>query len=516
MMPDNATTSFKGKWQKLNDKRSSVLERARNCAKVTIPALMPPEGADENTTLHTPFQGLGARGINNLAAKLLLTLLPPNTPFFRLQVDDFTLQEMDAADQRADAEKALNKIERAVMGEVEAQAYRVPVFEAIRLLISTGNSLLYLPDDGGMKVYRLDQYVIKRDPMGNVLEILTKEQIHPIALPDEVREVIISELEESQREEPLDLFTYIRREEDAKDKWTVSQQCAGHDIPKSEGTYPLDKSPWIPLRWTSLAGEDYGRGLVEEYLGDILTLEALTKAITEGATIAARVIFLVNPNGTTRLKKLAEAANGSVIEGNAEDVSSLQVEKYNDFRIAFEKSQEIKQRLSQAFLLMESVQRDAERVTAEEIRAMAKELEDSLGGVYSVLSQEFQLPLVNRLMSQMTKKKRLPDFPKDTVKPSIITGLEALGRGNDLNKLMLFMQFLEPIGPEAMQYLNISDMITRGGTALGLDTNGLVKTQEQVQEEQQAAQEAQMAQQALPGMAQEMTKGMVSEGNGNN
>ena len=37
--------------------------------------------------------------------------------------------------------------------------------------------------------------------------------------------------------------------------------------------------------------------------------------------------------------------------------------------------------------------RDAERVTAEEIRMQAQELETSLGGVYSRLAIGFQLPL---------------------------------------------------------------------------------------------------------------------------
>ncbi|WP_416142518.1 portal protein [Escherichia coli] len=45
-----------------------------------------------------------------------------------------------------------------------------------------------------------------------------------------------------------------------------------------------------------------------------------------------------------------------------------------------------------------AVQRTGERVTAEEIRYVASELEDTLGGVYSILSQELQLPLVRVLL----------------------------------------------------------------------------------------------------------------------
>ena len=41
-------------------------------------------------------------------------------------------------------------------------------------------------------------------------------------------------------------------------------------------------------------GEDYGRGRVEEFLGDLQSLESLTQAITEGSAAAAKVVFLVS------------------------------------------------------------------------------------------------------------------------------------------------------------------------------------------------------------------------------
>ena len=67
----------------------------------------------------------------------------------------------------------------------------------------------------------------------------------------------------------------------------------------------------------------------------------------------------------------------------------------------------IQDRLSQAFLLNSSVQRNAERVTAEEIKFVASELESTLGGIYGVLTQEFQQPLLKLIMNKMKKLKKL-------------------------------------------------------------------------------------------------------------
>ena len=128
---------------------------------------------------------------------------------------------------------------------------------------------------------------------------------------------------------------------------------------------------------------------------------------------------------------------------------------------------------------------------------MAQELEDVLGGVYSILSQEFQLPLVNRVMAKMQKKRRLPKIPKKLVKPTIVTGLEALGRGHDLNKLDTFVSgAVQLLGPEFPTYVNMSDYLKRRATSIGIDDEGLVRSQEEIEMQRQQQQQQAMMQQA--------------------
>ena len=468
------------RYQALSTYRSSVLSRGRDAAKLTIPSLLPPDGHSEQSKLTTPYQGIGARGVNNLASKLLLALLPPNSPFFRYVIDDFTLLKITKRPgMRGEVEKALGSIERAIMTEIETGAVRVSAFEALKQLIVAGNVLLYLPPEGGMRVFRLDRYVVKRDPMGNVLEIVVKEDVSPAVLPDAIKGIISKEMTGDQKTIPL--YTHIVRK---AGNWQIRQEVSGTTVPSSRGTYPLDKNPWIVLRFSKIDGEDYGRGYVEEYYGDLVSLESLTQAIVEGSAASAKMLFLVNPNGTTSIKQISEAPSGAVRPGNAQDVTVLQVGKFNDFQIAYKTIEMIQQRLSFAFLLNTAIQRSGERVTAEEIRYMAGELEDALGGVYSILSQEFQLPLVNRISFQMERQHRLPTLPKGVVRPTITTGLEALGRGHDMNKLQVFAG----IAVQAAQLppeISRPDFLNRAGTALGIDMDGLVKSPDQLAQEQQ-------------------------------
>jgi hypothetical protein len=145
------------RYSQLESERDTFLERGREAARLTIPTLLPEEGHSSSSIYATPYQGIGARGVNNLASKLLLALLPPNSPFFRLTIDDFDLQQL-AGDNRGQVEEGLARIERAAMSEIEGKSIRVPTFEALKLLIVTGNALVYMPKEGGMKVFRPDRY----------------------------------------------------------------------------------------------------------------------------------------------------------------------------------------------------------------------------------------------------------------------------------------------------------------------------------------------------------------------
>ena len=413
---------------------------------------------------------------------------------------------MDAIDPRikTEVETALSDMERSVSREIEVNNIRVATFEALRHIVVTGNALLYLPDEGSMRVIHLDRYVVKRDPMGNARCIIIKENVAPAMLPDEVRAYVESNL--ADYEETTELFTKQEILDDGK--VMVVQEVQGHTIEETKQIFPVERSPFIALRMMRVDGESYGRGYVEQYYGDLQSLEGLTKAIVEGSAAASKVLFLVNPNGTTRARTLSESPNGAIREGSAADVSVLQVNKAADFGVALSTMQQIQDRLSYAFLLTESTIRNADRVTAEEVRLVTLSIERQLGGIYSVLSQEFQLPLVNRLMDRMSKKDKLPKIPKDKVKPAIITGIEALGRGNDLNRLDIYLSGISQIlGPEVLgQYVNIREYMSRRASALGIDESGLVRTEEEVMQQQQQQQMMQMAQQAGPNMVDAAAK----------
>jgi hypothetical protein len=497
-----SSTTAQALYSFLEAEKNIYLDRAVECSKYTLPTLVTDadrsSGKNLYTKINTTYQGLGARGVNNLASKLLIALLPPNQAFFRLSVDDMKLQqELDNFKEvQSQFDQQLSLMERSVMRDIEESGDRTALFEALKHLIVSGNAILYVAENG-TRVYPLKSFCVKRDPEGNVLEAVIREEVSTDVLPEGIAP---KNSNGEFTDKTVYLFTHVKWNYKTN-KCVWYQEVYGKRVGK-EGSSPMEKCPFIVLRLFRVAHEAYGRSFCEDLLGDLKSLEYLSKAIVEGSAAAAKIIFLCNPNGTTRPDMLAKASNGSIVAGNPNDVAPLQMQKQADLTVALNTIARIEQRLSFSFLLNSAIQagtQGRDRVTAEEIRMVAQELETGLGGVYSILSVELQLPLVRRKMAMMEREGRLPKLPKDIVKPRITTGLDALGRGNDKVKLIEFIQTLaQTIGPETMtKFVNNQELITRLAASDGLDTYKLIKSEEELMAEEQ--QQAMMMQQQSQG-----------------
>ena len=152
----------------------------------------------------------------------------------------------------------------------------------------------------------------------------------------------------------------------------------------------------------------------------------------------------------------------------------------------------LEQRIGDAFLVLHI--RNSERTTAEEVRLTQFELEQQLGGLFSLLTVEFLVPYLNRKLNVAQKTGEIPRLPKgDVIKPTIVAGVNAIGRGADAEALLQFLTTIsQTMGPEAIQqYVNPEEAIKRLAAAQGIDVLNLVKSMQEIQAEQQQAVEQQ-------------------------
>ena len=487
------------RYNKLTNGRRQFLDTAVDCSKLTLPYLIDDDLSSKPNQkhLHTPWQSIGSKAVVTLAAKLMLALLPPQTTFFKLQVRDDKLGEEIPPEIRSELDLSFSKMERMVMDYIAASSDRVVIHQALKHLIVGGNSLIFMGKDG-LKNFPLNRYVVNRDGNGNVLEIVTKELISTsvmgLELPDKEPNSVVDETKSSDRDD-VEVYTYVRLD-NKSGRWIWHQEAFDKILPDSRSTAPKKASPWLPLRFNTVDGEDYGRGRVEEFIGDLKSLEALSQALVEGAAAASKVIFLVSPSSTTKPRTIADAGNGAIVQGRPEDVAVIQVGKTADFSTAAQMTQTLERRIAEAFMQLNV--RQSERTTAEEVRLTQLELEQQLGGLFSLLTVEFLIPYLNRTLLVLQRSKELPNIPKDLVRPQIVAGVNALGRGQDRESLTAFVTTIaQTLGPEAlMQYIDPSEAIKRLAAAQGIDILNLVKTEQQIQQEMQQQQQA-AQQQAL-------------------
>lgn len=486
-------------WDKLSSVKNPVITRGEDCAKLTIPSVFPSENFDDASINEDVYQSLGARAVLNLSAKFMQTLFPTTSTFFKLMpTKDFEEQILAGQDKTAldKLTSQLVKLETAITNEMERQAIRKQIHEALKLLIVTGNVCMW-KNEGNLTIFNLRNYVVQRDTKGNILDLVIREKMSPKSLPETIT------IKDTDVEE---LYVYTRMVADGEGNYQIYQEVDNQIVAGSEYSIKTtDTPPFLVLRWTATAGSSYGRGLVEHYLGDLRNYEAVNMVIVDTASVMARTVYLVNPNSNygTDVNKLNEAVTGDYIAGHADDITVPQTNKNSDLQVLLNYMQILETRLSQAFLLFTS--RNAERVTALEIRQISQQLEETLGGIYTILATDMQKPLLSLFMKELKVKL------DKKIESVITTGLDAIGRGSDANKLLQFLEMLGMI-PSGWNYIDTSTLVQRLAYSMGIAVDGLIKTVEQMQEEAQAQQQAEMENQFGSAIAQQGGKNLADAG----
>ncbi len=354
----------KKRYEKLTSARNNYLNRAEEAAKLTIPQLYTGnKDNDDNdgNSYANPYQSLGARGVNNLANKIVLTLFPPATAFFKMGINPITLKEMQKGEGEID--QALQVLEKSIVNEMETSQLRASLVDMLKQGIVGGSALLHVPVKDDPKVISMEHFGIKRTKSKTILELIIKEKLVYSELDKESKKQVetSSEFKEDHKtdKKPMDVYTVIIRQEDGMYK--EHQEILSLKMDKTTGTYKESELPYIFVPFVD-RGENYGRSYIEDFIGDLNSYEGLRKSVLEAAAESARILYLVKPNATLTVKKLQSANSGDVLLGNPDDVGVLQADKRLDLQIAQQEMEILRLDLSTMFLLDSSVRRNAERV----------------------------------------------------------------------------------------------------------------------------------------------------------
>lgn len=478
----------------------NIMQRVRECAALSLPPCAPPLDHQPDQKLPEPFNSIGAEAVGSLNGRIISSVFPSQIGWFRLEMDaKLKLDPNVPGDVKDGISQALFRQEVLLNSLLESanlftsknrysRGFRTQMRAVIDQVLVTGDSLFMLTDDYRIVVFRRDQYVTKRDNCGDVLCHVIKESKYGPNLTDEQlqktglsREVLLKMPFERRA---VDLYTLV--EWDAQgDKWKWEQEVNGKTINNGEdkvGRYfsvALDLTP----------GDDYGRGMVERYLGEVRTTNELEQRLLEFAGLASMGLVAKDYDNKTEDEDLQKEP-GSTIRarvqgGEVQDIAIFKANSYADMQQVNALAERKEQRLARRFLMQSGAVRDSERTTAFEIaRITIAELDSALGGLYAPLSDALQAPLLARLYAQAEQDKlipRLTEAQRKIVSVKYLTGAAALAAQAKAQRLVEFTQFIRELTPEQQDRINEAVLFNSIARYQGIDEPGLIRTDAEVQ-----------------------------------
>lgn len=458
-MEKTEITDLQNIWQTLDGKKGDIISRCEQYAMWTVPSVCPMENED-GAAQSKGNVAIGARLVNHLANRIVDTMFPSDRPFFALALTPEAmnklteeLDEQENADFQVDLRKATAAAENLAMRELNLTAYRPVAVQAIQHQIITGNVVLHRNEDGSRVVYGIKDFCVQRDIQGSLRKCILKDAKTFGALSDQVQEQLHEKRPELTDDDEVTLYTYYWLQDS---KWHRVQGVEDIILEDTRTSYKTVDLPVLALTWNISRGESYGRGLVEDHAVQFHNIDVSTLAMIDLIGIAADIKFLVDPASQIDIEEWNTAPRGAYLPGRKEDLSTPDYPKRLEIQVIRESINEWSRELAQAFLLNSAGIRDAERVTAEEIRFYARELEAAFGGLYSRLALGWQHKEAEYLISQIDFST-VADGGMTTFDVVVTTGLESLSREGQLDNLRLAvgdLQMLDAVPEDMRQVIN--------------------------------------------------------------
>jgi hypothetical protein len=490
-------------WSQYRDE--NVIKKCEQFARFTLPSLMVDPLQCGPQEIEHDFQSVGAVLLNNLSSKLVAALFPTGVPFFKNAI---TKGLQEAADERSidpqQLASMLAQVDREAGERLFLNGALAKLTRIIKLLAVTGNVLAYRdPDTSKFVVWSLRSFAVRRTAAGEFRCVVLKQLFKFDELKADVRADYESKNPGRMKpDQQVDFYTVIEKQPGVVNPRVVVWNEVDGIRVGPESSYPEHLSPWILATWNLDDGQHYGTGLVEDFTGDFAKLSLVSEQLGLYELDALSLLNLVDEAAGGIVDEYQEADTGDFVRGKTASITSYERGDYNKIAAVRESLGEVIQRLSQAFMYTGNT-RNAERVTAEEIRALAREAEAALGGVYSLLAESLQTPLAYLTMSEVSPAL-MQGLVTKMYRPSIITGTQALSRAVAVQNLLAATQEAAAIVPALVQLDNRIDpakVMNMIYNARSVDTSLLYKDPEVLAQEakakEDAAQQQQDAAQAL-------------------
>ncbi len=503
------TQSLDEQFKKLDGERQDRLTASAQFAYYTIPSLFPDIESTEVDDARGVgmLDAIGSAVLNHFSNKLVTTMFSPNQPFFRIgpaaesedaveleraQSDDSDpAAQQQAQDTIREFRKEASRVEKRAVQHLESIGYRTAATQTAKVLVATGDAVLYNPGDGARpSVYTMRDYVAVKDLSGTDTLLIMRDTKAFGTFDADLQEEILRMSEERHIKAQDDVTLYTAYELQDDGRYAVMQGTNHGDFGHGEQRrVPQDAVPHTHLSWNLTRGENYGRGLVEDYSGAFHMIDALSRTIAQLAARIAAQKIMVDPQAGIDVDALNSADSSTYVSGRKDGISTEKLVDPQDIVALDQLIQGHKRQISAAFLYQSGNTRDAERVTAEEIRENAAELEIAHGGVYSRFAADWQAKAAKEAVAEVD------GVLSSDLDTRIITGMDSLSRQGEMQAVRVWIQDLGMLNtvPEHMQsVIKPSEFAEYTAVQRGVNHDAFVKTDTELTEERQQQRDHEM------------------------
>lgn len=507
-------------YEKEAAEREAPLKRARLCTALTDTSVLPAnESRDQDDEAAENWQSIGARGLDAMTGLVMQAIFPLNLPWFELNLPPRLRFARDADPEQmreiTDYLTAIELIARTMLEDGlvvpkdnrRVLGFRMVQRSASKCELATGESLTRVASDYRVTMIRRDRYVTLRNDAGDVLHHIIEENIDPLDLrtktmdPDQIMtkcKLKRGELEDkSVADRMMPMHTRTQWNPDSK-RWVIEQELNGEIFFTTEEQI----SRFISTVYDLTPGENYARGFIENKLGDLRTLDKAAERYSAIMAKAARNL-IVNQYSESRIKNdaLEKTPDGGIVAGNVTPdgrvagIAPLDMTNIPETSTLANYIGSLRMELGKSLGLEMDVQPTGDRVTATQVIRVATALNNQTGGVFTSLAEQKQRPTLQRVLAQM--RTDMPEvfapLPKD-IELTITTGLAAMTRDADIERLTQTIQLLATLGDPMIQRLNLDKIATDIISRMGYRTHDLLKTAQERQQEQAEEVQAQTQQ----------------------
>lgn len=511
----NPVGKLERRFSDIQNYRQPWMDEAKKMAELVVPGMYEGSSSDSSnfsgkyiwgqSIFNTANQSLTGQGVMLLSWAMAEVILPANGQYFKRLIDARIAKQAEAMDLERKQQgldpasfvpiheqmnQELLADDRIVQQSIAASNHQEVLAACQFHTLISGLSVFGHLSRTEAKCYTIQNAVCVFDSMKEPVEVLVVDKIPIVDLPMSVRKRAGLNVTGVQDLDPSDQFAtvYTQQIRVSRDKLKIFTEINGVNIPELEYDLPVEAPALIPVPFMFLNNADpYPTGWLTYNRGDCNSYENLSMSVEGMVQAAASAILGVPPSAKITSEELRQRRGLSVLpvgDGAKNALSIVTAPIAQNLQQVLGLADKKERRLMISFGMDFAIQRQGERVTAEEIQKLSQGLHKLFGATFKQNERSFQHKHCRREFSLCEEAGLVRHIPPDYFTMSLTTGLNEIQAQEDVQRMDSLIQRAGQFwGPMGLQSFSKDATLQWYANRFGVESDGVLMDSEQQAEQ---------------------------------